>query len=194
MYEVIGGVQNRTFRVLWAMEEMGLDYTFTKEATRSEAVSALNPSGKVPVFREGEDVITDSSAIMQYLADKHDKLTYPAGTLKRAHQDSLHFRIIDEIDAVLWVATRHSFTLPEERRVPAVKESLRWEFGRNITYIAERLEGPFLMGEKLTVPDIILTHCLSWAKAAKFEVEDEGLRAYGKRMRAREAYLRAAAL
>ncbi|MDQ2094423.1 glutathione S-transferase family protein [Rhodalgimonas zhirmunskyi] len=194
MYDVIGGVENRTFRVLWAMEEMGLDYTFHKSKMHSETVASLNPSGKVPILKVEGKPITDSSAIMQYLADKHDKLTYKAGTIERAQQDSLHFQIIDEIDAVLWVATRHSFTLPEERRVPEVKESLRWEFGLNIARIADKLgDQEFLMGDKMTVPDIILCHCLSWARSAKFDVPHDNLSAYGKRLRGRKAYAKAAA-
>ena len=36
----------------------------------------------------GDDHIIDSVAICQYLADKHKQLTFPAGTIARAHQDS----------------------------------------------------------------------------------------------------------
>jgi len=191
MYEVIGSVQSRAFRVLWMLEELGQDYTHAPEKPRSELVSSLNPSGKVPVFRDGDAVLTDSTAIITYLADKHGALTHACGTIKRALQDGLTHQILDEIDSLLWVAARHTFILPEDKRVPAVKDSLRWEFDRHIARMADRLEGPFLMGETMTVPDIILTHCLNWAYNAKFLYEQENLLAYAKRMRGRDAFKRA---
>ena len=192
MYEVIGSAQSRAFRVLWMLEELGQEYKHTPEKPRSELVSSLNPSGKVPVFKDGDAVLTDSTAIITYLADKHGQLTHACGTIERARQDGLTHQILDEIDSVLWVAARHSFILPEEKRVPEVKDSLRWEFDQHVARIADRLEGPFLMGETMTVPDIILTHCLNWAYAAKFTYEQENLLAYAKAMRGRDAFKRAA--
>jgi glutathione S-transferase len=81
----------------------------------------------VPVLVAEGVPITDSVAIMTFLADRHGKLTFPAGTLDRARQDSLTQFIIDEFDALLWTAAKHSFILPEEHRVPEIKESLKWE-------------------------------------------------------------------
>ena len=132
MYDVIGSRASRAFRVLWLFEEMGLDYNHLPVAPRSAEALAVNPSGKIPALREGDQVLTDSSAIMTYIADKHQQMTHPAGTSARARQDALTHQILDEVDAVLWTAARHSFVLPEEHRVPAVKESLKWEYARNV--------------------------------------------------------------
>jgi glutathione S-transferase len=100
--------------------------------------------------------------------------------------------VLDELDAVLWTAARHSFILPEDKRVSGVKESLNWEFQRNIKRLSECLKGPYLMGDTFTIADIIATHCLNWAYAAKFPIEDEKLLAYAKAMRNRDAFKRAA--
>ena len=191
MYEVIGGVQSRAFRVMWMLEELGQGFLHTPEKPHSGLVSALNPSGKVPVLKDGDNVLIDSTAIITYLADKHGALTYACGTIERARQDGLTHQILDELDAVLWVATRHGFILPEEQRVPEIKASARWEFERNVARISDRLQEPFLMGGMMTVPDIILTHCLNWAYAAKFTYDQKNLLAYAKRMRGRDAFKRA---
>ncbi|WP_319825328.1 glutathione S-transferase family protein [Thalassovita sp.] len=193
MYQVIGDTQSRAFRVTWMLEELGLPYEQIKVKPQSPEAKAHNPSGKIPVLKEGDTVLTDSTAILTYLADKTGKLTYPAGTVERARQDGLTHMILDELDAVLWTGARHSFVLPEDKRVPVVKDSLKWEFGRNCARLAECLKGPFLMGEKMTIADIIATHCLNWAYSAKFPVEDERLLAYAKAMRGREAFKRAVA-
>lgn len=191
MYEVIGSTTSRAFRVIWMLEELGVEYKHSPEKPRSDAVLALNPSGKVPVLRDGDDVITDSTAIITYLADKHGALTNPCGTVARARQDALTHQILDELDAVLWTAARHSFILPVEQRVPAVKPSLKWEFDRNVARIADCIKGPFLMGDRMTIADIILTHCLNWAHGAKFTYEDVRLLSYAKAMRERDAFKRA---
>ena len=100
---------------------------------------------------------------------------------------------LDELDALLWTAARHSFALPQEMRVTDVKPSLKWEFARNLTRIETRLQGPFVMGESFTIADIVLTHCLNWAHSAKFPIESNALIDYAKAMRAREGFQRAAA-
>ena len=89
MYEVIGNTQSRAFRVLWMLEELGQSYEHSPEKPHSEMVSSLNPSGKIPILKDDGEVLTDSTAIITYLADKHKALTHPCGTVARARQDGL---------------------------------------------------------------------------------------------------------
>lgn len=196
MYTVIGKASNRGLRVLWMLEELGQDYTHVNDGPHSETVRKHSILGKVPVLLDGDDAIRDSSAILTYLADKHGALTAPAGTIARGQQDAVTHMILDDIEALLWMAARHSFILPEEERVPEIRPALRTEFARNIDKFAKVFAqngGPFVMGGEMTITDIIAGHCLNWAANAKFAVEDEALLAYGARMREREAFKRAAA-
>lgn len=193
MYVVIGSRGSRAFRVLWMLEELGLPYEHIPARPQSDEARAHNPSGKVPCLRDGDAVLTDSVAIMTWLADGHGRLTHPAGTLERARQDALTFAILDEIEALLWMAARHGYILPEEHRVAAIRPALEWEYGRNIAGLAGALAGPFLTGEQMTVPDIVLTHCLRWAEAAGFPDPGAGLGAYRARIETRDAFQRALA-
>jgi len=195
MYSVIGTAKSRAFRVLWMLEELGEPYTHIPANPRSDGVVEFNPAGKVPVLIDDGTPITDSTAILTYLADRHGKLTHPAGTLDRARQDSLTQFLLDEFDAALWLAARHSFILPEEMRLSAIKNTLRWEFEASQKTLVNRMgEGPFLMGDMMTVPDIILTHCLGWALDARFPIVEHDLTTYLERMRERPAHQRATAL
>ncbi len=194
MYQVIGTRITRTLRVLWMMEEAGIPYTHIPARPRDADAAAANPSGKVPALREGDQVITDSTAIMTYLADKHGVLTAPAGTMERAQQDAMTLQILDEVDALLWAAARHSFILPEEHRVPAIKDPMKWEYARSLERIAAAMRGEFLMGDALTIPDILLVHCLRWAETAKFPEPGDTLAAYHARLQDRPAFRRAVAL
>jgi len=191
MYKVFGGKRSRTARVLWVLEEMGLAYEHIAASPRSDEVRDLNPSGKIPVFMDGDDVLLDSVAIIQYLADKHGKLTFPAGTIDRAKQDGFMQFACDEMDGVLWTAARNTFVLPKERRVPEIKVTLRWEFGRSMKTLATRLgDNEFLMGDTMTVADIVTAHSGFWARNASFDVVENSVNAYLDRMMARPAYIR----
>ncbi|MGD9293468.1 MAG: glutathione S-transferase family protein [Roseobacter sp.] len=193
MYTVIGPVKSRAFRVMWMLEELGEPYEHIPAAPRSEEARRYNPSGKVPALVEGDEILTDSMAILTYLGDKHGKLTAPAGTIARARQDALTFWLVDEFDAILWAAAKHSFVLPEEKRMPAIKDVLKEEFAASAAQLAARLDGPFLIGDDITIPDILACHCLNWAVGANFPRVDDKLFAYAKALRERPAFQAAAA-
>ncbi|MEE4187580.1 MAG: glutathione S-transferase [Roseobacter sp.] len=188
MYKVVGATKSRAFRVLWALEELGQPYEQVPAAPRSPEAIAFNPSGKIPALVDGDAVLTDSMAIVTYLADKHGALTAPAGTVARARQDAITFWLIDEFDAVLWAAAKHSFALPEDQRIPEVKDMLKAEFSKSAARLSEQINGPFLAGDTLTIPDILACHCLNWAVGAKFPRVDEKLFNYAKSLRQRPAF------
>jgi glutathione S-transferase len=192
-YTVIGTVPTRTARVLWLLEELGQDYDHLPARPRSDEAVRANPSGKVPALVVDGVTLTDSTAILTFLADRHGQFTYPAGSVQRARQDGFLMLVLDEIEGLLWAASRHSFILPEAMRLPALKPVLVWEYERNIERLAATLTGPFLMGDQMTVPDIVLAHCLRWAVAAKFPAPAPVLADYLARMTARPAFERAMA-
>ena len=192
-YKVIGATKSRALRVMWMLEELGEPYDHIAAGPRSDEARNYNALGKIPALVDGDAVLTDSMAILTYLGDKHGKLTAPAGTVARARQDALTFWLIDEFDSILWAAAKHSFVLPEDQRVPAVKDALKAEFTASAATLSARLEGPFLMGDDITIPDILACHCLNWAVGAKFPRVDEKLFAYAKNLRERPAFQAAAA-
>lgn len=192
MYIVVGTAKSRALRVLWMLEELGLPYEHIPAPPHSDEARRHSPSGKVPALLVNGEAFTDSVAIMTFLADRHGALTFPSGTIERARQDAWTNLINDELDAVLWTAARHSFVLPEEMRLPAIKDSLRWEFERSQSRLGEALgDKPYLMGETMTVPDLLLAHCARWATNANFPVTDARISAHLDRMIARPAFVRA---
>ena len=192
MYKVIGNTNTRTLRVLWAMKEIGLKYEHVQVNAQSVDAKKFNISGKVPTLDANGVNIADSTAIVTYLADKYNQLTFQAGTIERAQQDSFTQFILDELDSILWTAARHSFVLPKEMRVSELKDTLRWEFARSLKILESRMgSGPNVMGEEFTIPDIILTHVGGWARVAKFDIPDGRLRDYFRRQIKRPAYISA---
>jgi glutathione S-transferase len=67
---------SRSERVIWLMEELGLTYNlerFDREPTMAapDVLKTINPLGKAPMIRDGEGVIIESGAIIEYITNRH---------------------------------------------------------------------------------------------------------------------------
>ncbi|OYW27114.1 MAG: glutathione S-transferase, partial [Methyloversatilis sp. 12-65-5] len=68
---------SRSQRVLWLLEELGLDYgvkRYERDPETSYAppeLRAVHPLGKSPVITDGGQVIAESGAIIEYLVEAH---------------------------------------------------------------------------------------------------------------------------
>ncbi|MEQ1519385.1 MAG: glutathione S-transferase N-terminal domain-containing protein [Usitatibacteraceae bacterium] len=82
---------SRSQRILWLLEELGLEYEikrYERDATTMRAPASLrkiHPLGKSPVITEGKQTIAESGAIIEYLIERHGKgrLIPAAGTAAR---------------------------------------------------------------------------------------------------------------
>lgn len=69
---------SRSLRVLWMLEELGLDYELRRYPRDPKTLLAppelrnVHPLGKSPVLQDGELVLAESGAILDYLADRYD--------------------------------------------------------------------------------------------------------------------------
>ncbi len=66
----------RAGRVVWLLEELGLEYEvnimpFTKEGLKSSEHRARHALGRVPVLEEGDISIFESGAIIDYVLERH---------------------------------------------------------------------------------------------------------------------------
>lgn len=91
---------SRSQRVLWLLEELGLDYEierYQRDPKTMRAPAALrqvHPLGKSPVITEGGVTIAESGAIIEYLLERHGaaRLAPAAGTPERLRYTYwLHF-------------------------------------------------------------------------------------------------------
>jgi glutathione S-transferase len=68
---------SRSQRVLWLLEELGLEYELKlyqrdpKTMLAPKSLEAVHPLGKSPVITDGDVTIAESGAIVEYLADKY---------------------------------------------------------------------------------------------------------------------------
>jgi glutathione S-transferase len=82
---------SRSQRVLWLLEELGIPYEVkryerdAKSMLAPPALLAIHPLGKSPVITDGEIVLPESGAIIEYLVDTYGngRLKPPAGSAQR---------------------------------------------------------------------------------------------------------------
>lgn len=164
---------SRTFRVHWAMIELNLPYRTVPLQTRTEGMEdlkflSINPRKKIPVLQHGDLVLTESAAIVTYLAERFstaERRLVPEGLEQRArYMEWLSF-ICMELDATsLYVLRRHE-GLPEVYgEAPEACEVAREYFQRMINAAAMRLsDGPCLLGRTFSGVDILMISVLNWA-------------------------------
>lgn len=196
MLTVIGYGGTRAFRVLWMLEELGLSYHHDRVMPFTEAARARAPGGRVPALElDDGQVLLDSTAILAYLADRHDALTCRPGTVDRARQDAWVGRILDALDAPLmtWALILQGIGAPPD---PAVRDNARRAVAAGLAdmdaALGDQAEGPWLMGRRFTFADIVLGHCLHWAERSEHPVDGHPhLAAYLRAVQRRAAYVAA---
>ena len=198
--KLYGSKNSRSLRCAWALEEAGASYDYQrvnmlKGEGFSPAFKAINPSGKIPVLADGDMTLTESAAIVMYVADKFpDAPLMPASAEERAEVFRWVFYVVTEVEPHLWAIAQHRFALPEDKRVPAVEPTCVWQLQRTLRVMEKTLaKRSFIAGETFSAADIVATHCMSWALSAKLEGVGEASLAYIERMKARPAYQRAVA-
>lgn len=199
MITLYGCPRTRSTRVNWMLEELGLDYQFElidlpKGQGRSEAFLAINPSGKVPALRVDDLLLTESAAMLTHLGDRfgNGSLVPPAGTEARAHYEQWCYFAMAELEQPLWTIGKHSFVLPEERRVAEVLPTAQWEFQIALQLLSQGLgEQDFILGEQFSAADILLGQTLEWGHAFKQPIEQANLQHYRQRLSQRPGRLKA---
>jgi glutathione S-transferase len=147
--------QSRSFRVLWALEEMGLDYdlvrcSFFDKSLRAPEHLARSPAGRVPALAIDGVEFCESGAILHYLAETRGPLLRVAeGAAGRAHfLQALHYA--ETLGAHLANLTQHHIVL----RDAAMRSDTVMQLEAMRLAAALRAVGPGWASGAFTVADI----------------------------------------
>jgi glutathione S-transferase len=137
-----------------------VDVDLLSGAHLSEKYKQINPCAFVPVLEDGDFRLTESSAILKYLADKHESKAYPRDLKLRA---KIH-EVMDWMNTSLYRVMAYSFIYPQiyahHRHEPEAANRATIEWGRERTrqylelldqhWLANKR---FLCGDELTLAD-----------------------------------------
>ena len=201
MIELYHCVDARSFRVLWALEEMGLQYRlhllpFPPRIHQPEYLNQ-NPLGTIPLLIDGDVRMTESAAIPQYLATRYGPTPLVVGADEPDYAlwlDWLH-RSEATLTFPLTIVLRYSQLEPDERRLPqAVNDYTQWFLSR-LRHVTRALgDREWLSAGRFTIADLCVAYALLLARNLKLEHKfSPELAAYWARVSARPGFLAAKA-
>lgn len=174
------------------VEEVLID--FRKGEHKRPEYLALNPNGAVPTLLDGDFALTESRAIMHYLAEqKPDAGLLPADARNRADVlrwqfwDAAHFSIA--VRAVAFEKIIKPTFGMGDPDLAKIKEGLA-DYRRFAAVLDQRLRGkPYVVGPSLTLADLAIAASMMYAKPADLPLaETPELAAWFERMTALPAW------
>jgi glutathione S-transferase len=151
-----------------ALKDAGADYRlhridFATTQQRSAAYLALNPKGRVPALVTPEGILTETPAILAYVAQ-----AYPQARL--APTDPFRFAKVQEFNSylcsTLHVAHAHrmrgSRWADEPEAIEAMKRKVPQSVGACYDYVETQIAGPWVMGEAYSIADAYLFTVAQW--------------------------------
>lgn len=190
-------VSARSFRPLWTMEEMGLQYElkmlpFPPRAHAREFL-ALNPLGTVPAFFDGELRMTESAAICQYLVARYGPTPLDVAPHEPAFGDFLNWLHFGEATLTFpqTLILRYRYFETPERQQPQVAEDYQRWFLSRLRGIDAVMSGQDYLCGRFTAADISVGYALLLAQDLGMEEQfPPAVRSYWLRLKERDAFRR----
>jgi glutathione S-transferase len=182
----------RSLRALWALQELDADFEFVPVnllggENRHPDFLRLNPAGKVPVLVDGDLVLTESAAIVFYLAEKYaDKGLMPTDLNERAQAYRWTLFAVTELEQPLWRIAKHTFLYPEDKRLPEDIALAKEEFVAMAEVLERHMDGrTFVIGDRISIADCVTVYVIDWGNEVGLIDGFPNLKAYLERMYAR---------
>jgi glutathione S-transferase len=202
---------SRSQRILWLLEELGVEYEIKryqrdpKTMLAPPELRAVHPLGKSPVITDGDLTLAESGAIIQYLAEQYGQALLPAaGTPERLRCNYwLHFAegsampplLLKLVFDTLERAPMPFFIKPIARGISSKMKGtyINPQLRQTLDYLEGELgKSEWFAGDSFSVADIQMSFPLEAAAArAGLDASRPKLKAFLDRIHARPAYQRA---
>jgi glutathione S-transferase len=184
----------RSFRPLWALEELGLDYELIvmpfPPRYRAKPFMAVNPLGTIPALVDGETFMTESAAIVQYLATRYGPSPLAVGSDDPAYGAWLNWLHFGEATLTFpqTLVLRYRRFEPGKAEVVA-DDYAKWFLARLRAVDRALQVGDHLCAERFTAADISVGYALLLAEQLGLDAEfTPAIAAYWARLQARPGF------
>lgn len=162
----------RSFRVLWALEELGLDYDLRllpfPPRVHDRAFLDENPLGTIPLLVDGTTRMTESAVIPHYLSLRHagGRFTLPADHPEFGAYPNWLVHGEATLTFPQTIYLRYSRFEPPERRQPGVADDYRRWFLARLRLAEQALSDgrQHLLGGGFTMADIAVGYAIQLAQ------------------------------
>lgn len=192
--------RSQSERIVWLCEELGIPYELKRyerdPATRlaPPQYKALHPIGTAPVIADGDVVLSESGAVMEYIIARHGNGRLARRPGEAGYEQYLYwFHYANGSFQALLHRTLlvHRVEPPADHRVVL---DLKARLGVALGFLERRLgEADYLAGSELSAADIMLVFSLTTMRGfTPYDLKPyPGILAYLSRIGARAAYQRA---
>ena len=182
--------QSRAAMTHWLLEEIGCDYTIKPVAyddgsMRTPEFLAINPMGKIPAIKDGDTIVTETTAIAIYLADKYKSPNDLAPELDDPRRG----------EYLRWIAFQGAAIEPAMMQAGLEFETKRQSAGwGNVELVLDVIEDrvskaePYLFGDWFTAADVLIGGALGFAIQFKLFEMRPGFENYLKAVQSRPAF------
>lgn len=202
MVELYHCADARSFRALWTLEEMALEYRLHllpfPPRVRAPEFLAQNPLGTIPLLVDGETRMTESAAIIHYLATR-----YGPSLLAVAPDEADYGAWLDWLhrgEATLTfpqtIVLRYRRLEPPERRLAQAADDYAQFFGSRLKSVDRALADgrEWLCAGRFTGADISVGYALLLARTLDLDQRwSDAVRTYWERLAARPGFAQAKA-
>ncbi|MBC2885131.1 glutathione S-transferase family protein [Ochrobactrum sp. CM-21-5] len=179
----------RSLRVLWALQELDIDFEFIPVdilagELRHPDFLRLNPAAKLPVLVDDDLLLTESAAIVIYLAEKYgDGRLVPADLEARAQAYRWTMFAVTELEQPLWRIAKHTFLYPEDKRLSADIALAEADFKVMAKVLDDYMSGrEFIAGDSISFADCVIAYVVDWGDEQGFLDAFPNLGSYLERM------------
>jgi glutathione S-transferase len=148
------------------LHELGLSHDAERVDLKAKTIESggsyldINPKGAVPALQlDSGDVLTENAVILQYLGDRSSvgEVLPPLGNFRR-------YRVLEWVNFITTELHKRFGYLFSPDPTDEMKQLVIRDLGKKLDYVDGELgDGPFLMGDELTLPDPYLFVIASWA-------------------------------
>tara|TARA_Y100000590_G_C15533918_1_gene944238 strand:- start:195 stop:806 length:612 start_codon:yes stop_codon:yes gene_type:complete len=202
MLRVHFAANTRAGRVVWLLEELGLEYEvnimpFTKEGLKSDEHRARHALGRVPVLEDGNISIYESGAIIDYILERHkngglkpqtDSDTFPYYLQWYHYCEGMVMPPMNQIVV-------QTILLPPDRRDETVLKQAQNLLTKSLAPVNDNLsDKDYLIGD-FSAADTMLGHSCFMATRMGCVTDDmQNIKNYVARIEARPAFQKAVEL
>jgi glutathione S-transferase len=171
---IYGMAASRTFRVLWAAQELGVSYDlvpyrFDGPEVKAAPYRAINPNGAIPAIVDDGFALWESLAINLYLARKAGKL-WPANLQGEALMYQWTMFAATEVEPLIGQWFYHTLFLAPEKRKPELVEDAAARLPAKFEVLEGALtKSPWLAGPEFTIADLNVAAVMF--RAPKFGID-----------------------
>ncbi len=202
--------KSRSQRILWLLEELGLEYDvkrYNRDAQTNLAppeLKKIHPLGKSPMIEDDGAVVAETGAMAEYLVDKADgKLRPAAGApeferyrywLHYAEGSAMTPLLLKLIVGRMGQADMPFFAKPVAKQITkaAMEGFIDPQLKLHFDFINDELgKSPYFAGDDLTAADVLMSFPLEAASARGGDVIGSNIKGFLERIHARDAYQRA---